>query len=102
MATRIRPSKTRKALDDVHAERDRQDELVANGLPTDCTDSSVPDSEKLAVLAEEFGEVARAVNDWGQTPQSKGGAAADDAHLREELIQTAAVAVAWAEALDRG
>jgi len=43
---------------------------------------------KLAVLAEEFGEIARAVceRDWE--------------NMKEEIIQTAAVLVAWAESLE--
>lgn len=45
----------------------------------------------LAILAEEFGEVAKEVVDG-----------VDLANLRVELIQTAAVAVSFIEALDRG
>lgn len=40
---------------------------------------------KLGILAEEFGEVATAMNEN------------DPANLFEELVQTAAVAVAWLE-----
>jgi hypothetical protein len=73
----------------VAVERQRQDELVADGsIPIDCTDPDVSDATKLLILAEEFGEVARAINDHEHI-----------AILREELIQTAAVAVAWAESL---
>lgn len=42
---------------------------------------------KYPILAEEVGEVARAMNDG------------DDANLKEELVQVAALAVAWLEAL---
>jgi hypothetical protein len=53
----------------------------------DCSSLDVADIVKAAVLGEECGEVTRAVleHDWRQT--------------RLELIQVAAVAVAWLEAL---
>ncbi len=47
------------------------------------------DGTRTLVLGEEFGEVCRAVLEG------------DEANLREELIQVAAVAVAWVEAIDR-
>jgi hypothetical protein len=53
----------------------------------DCSSASVPDTVKVAVLAEETGEVARAFLDG------------DRVGLRRELVQVAAVAVAWLEAL---
>lgn len=56
----------------------------------DCSGRGVSDEVKLAVLGEEFGEVARALLD--RKP--------DD--LRRELTQVAAVAVAWLESLDGG
>ena len=69
-------------LAEVGRERSRQEWLRTAGAigPVDT------DGERLAVLVEEVGEVARAMND------GKG--------LREELIQVAAVAVAWVEAID--
>lgn len=73
----------------VRDERERQDRLVASGsVSWDCTNPDVIGHAKLSVLAEEFGEVARALLDG------------DLQHLRQELIQVAAVAVAWAESLD--
>jgi len=71
-------------------ERERQEYLKEKGkFPWTCADAA-PASMKFTVLGEEFGEVARAVceQDWK--------------NLREELIQTAAVCVAWVEALDSG
>jgi NTP pyrophosphatase (non-canonical NTP hydrolase) len=53
----------------------------------DCSSWEVEPTTKAAVLAEECGEVARAVLD--NRP--------DD--LRTELVQVAAVAVAWLESL---
>jgi NTP pyrophosphatase (non-canonical NTP hydrolase) len=47
--------------------------------------------EKLVVLAEEFGEVARACT------YDEGG---DDNALIRELVQTAAMALSWAQSLD--
>lgn len=46
--------------------------------------------KRLGILGEEFGEVCRA------TTYDNG----DEDNLREELIQTAAMAVAWVHALD--
>jgi NTP pyrophosphatase (non-canonical NTP hydrolase) len=54
----------------------------------DCSSAGVAPIVKAAVLAEECGEVARAVLDL------------DDTQLRTELVQVAAVAVAWLEGLD--
>lgn len=49
---------------------------------------------RLRVLAEEFGEVAEAMG----RPEDGNGTK----HLKTELIQVAAVAVAWIEALSEG
>ena len=51
----------------------------------DCSSPDVADIVKAAVLSEETGEVARAV--------------LDGKNLRTELVQVAAVAVAWLESL---
>ena len=53
----------------------------------DCSSPGMAPEVKMTVLAEEFGEVARAVLD--RKP----------ADLRTELTQVAAVAVAWLEGL---
>ena len=55
----------------------------------DCSSRAVPSIVKVAVLTEEVGEVARAVLD----------VEVDREHLRAELVQVAAVAVAWMESL---
>ncbi|MDT3440284.1 MULTISPECIES: hypothetical protein [unclassified Pseudofrankia] len=49
---------------------------------------AMPDAVRLPVLVEEVGEVARAMLEG-----------ADPRHLRDELIQVAAVALTWVEAL---
>lgn len=53
----------------------------------DCSSPAVPTVVRVAVLTEECGEVARAVLD-----QDRDG-------LRAELVQVAAVAVAWLESM---
>lgn len=54
----------------------------------DCSSIGVEDIIKVAVLSEECGEVARAVLDE-----------LDDSELIAELVQVAAIACAWLEAL---
>lgn len=70
----------------VSEERDRQD-AKWGGVPGE---DRRDDHTYAAVLGEEFGEVCQA---WLQR---------DTTALREELVQTAAVAVAWIEELDNG
>lgn len=53
----------------------------------DCSSAGVAPIVKAAVLTEESGEVARAVLER------------DHANLRTELVQVAAVAVAWLEGM---
>lgn len=75
----------------IDAERDRQGVRWAGAHEWgvgDCSSADVADVVKAAVLAEECGEVARAVLDRSPTEA-----------LVEELTQVAAVAVAWMEAL---
>jgi hypothetical protein len=77
----------RIALRAVTSERCRQVQLRTEGrIPWSCADPLVSPGERLAVLVEEVGEVARALN--------------DGVGLRDELVQVAAVAVAWIEGLD--
>jgi NTP pyrophosphatase (non-canonical NTP hydrolase) len=72
-------------------ERERQEVLKAQGkFPHSCADN-VPPSFCLPILMEEVGEVAREINDH----RDKG----ETLHLLEELIQVAAVAMAWAEGI---
>src|SRR5258708_56706 len=73
---------------DVVAERRRQDEKF--GLLPPSILPGKDEWRKLAVLGEEVGEVARAMleTDLGNDTQE---------HVEEELIQVAAVAVAWVE-----
>ena len=55
-----------------------------------------PDSEWLGILVEEVGEASEEVNNINFLEDAAG-----PKRLREELIQVAAVAVAWIQVLDR-
>ena len=71
-------------------ERERQSVKWGKDHPWgsgDCSSNNVSQVVKSAVLQEECGEVARAVLD------------VDPGNLREELVQVAAVAVAWLESM---
>lgn len=71
---------------EIAAERNRQDAKWGGAPGIDRRD----DHTYAAVLGEEFGEVCKA---WLER---------DTEALRAELVQTAAVAVAWIEELDNG
>ena len=104
-----------EVVEEVYKERARQERLREAGkFLWTCADPKIDDARKLAVLAEEFGEAAREVTDamiasdksrtredraWDEAEAAK--IAVHRAKLREELIQVAAVAVAWAESLPR-
>jgi hypothetical protein len=98
---------TEVVLTDVLRERIRQEKLKDEGkFPWSCCDEINPDTgtvildaEKLAVLAEEFGEVANIVCKLQAKREESKSVSTDG--LREELIQVAAVAVAWAESLTK-
>lgn len=82
----------------VKTERRRQERLredVKFAWSCATTDPAVSNSDKLAVLAEEFGEVARHVAE--ELIDSR---RLERAKLQKELIEVAAVAVAWAESLE--
>lgn len=90
-------------MDAVYAERQRQEILKLQGkFRWSCADiwndpkTRIPDSEKLAVLAEEFGEVARLVAESVISINRR-----NPQELKRELVQVAAVAVAWIEAIER-
>jgi NTP pyrophosphatase (non-canonical NTP hydrolase) len=70
----------------VLAERVRQEQKWGGG-PGDCSHPDTPDQQRLTVLVEEVGEVARAI--LQDQPDE----------LRAELVQVAAVAAAWLEGL---
>lgn len=78
-----------RALQDVGVERFHQELQTGVKFDQTCAAPTEPPYRALAVLGEEFGEVARALL------EGKG-----DGELRGELVQVAAVAVAWVEAID--
>lgn len=107
---------TGDTLSKIYQERFRQEELKLRGKFTfTCADIEVTNSERLAVLAEEFGEVAREVTEQvimlhkDQKEFTETGQRSVLAHIvknqnqrmKKELIQVAAVCVAWCEALDK-
>ncbi len=89
---------TLQVLGEVAAERSRQETLSAekraDGLSwLTCASPLMHDRDKLAILTEELGEVARELCD------ARAEKRAPASNLRVELIQVAAIAVAWAEVL---
>lgn len=105
-------------LFDIQKERERQEILLIQGkFPWSCANLEVGDRAKLSVLAEEFGEAAKEAAQIGEIrdqytivygkdcpagfpPDVQNSINAKKKLLREELIQIAAVCVAWCEALD--
>ena len=85
---------------DIIIERERQERLKEQGKFTHtCADPEMTHAERLPVLIEEVGEVARALLEQGHLPNEQ----SHDLHgadLRRELVQVAAVALAWLEAVD--
>lgn len=79
-----------RVFDEVSCERDRQESLKAIGkFRYTCADPEMIDADRSLVLLEEVGEVARAVLE------------SDAANVHQELVQVAAVAVAWLESHER-
>jgi len=84
-------------FNDISTERERQEDLKAAGKFTFTLADPEGAGNKPAVLGEEFGEVyCAALNAAGSSTD-----APERGDLRKELIQLAACAVAWVEALDR-
>jgi hypothetical protein len=76
----------------IDLERLRQGQLkLAGKIMATCADP-IDEAVKLAALTEEVGEVARAV-------MARGGWSVEEDNLREELVQVAAICVAWLETL---
>ena len=103
--------RTTSVLMFVSEERRRQDELVRKGkFLWNCASPGIPWAEKIAVLLEEVGEASRVVVEWmisrdkyAADPQLKVMPPHREAYfrtrLKTELIQIAAVCVAFAESL---
>lgn len=89
-----------KIVADVLRERDRQDQLKASGrFKFTCADPELIDTQRLAILLEEVGEAGRAILNQIGLAKDQGYRIGHD-HLRTELIQVMAVALAWVEGID--
>jgi NTP pyrophosphatase (non-canonical NTP hydrolase) len=76
------------AVEEIVRERRRQDMLKAQGrFKYTCADPELNNGERLAILVEEVGEVARAL----QTGEG----------LREEVGQCAAICLAWLQGMSK-
>ena len=82
----------------IRLERTRQEYLKGQGkFSHTCADPQMSNAERFLVLAEEFGEVGHELNEGiGE------GRSVNVVKLRNELVQVAAVCVAWCEAIDAG
>jgi hypothetical protein len=92
-------------LIDIVDERRRQEEIGdrkrEQGIDwRSCADPALDggDWQRFAILGEEVGEVARAILEAGYSQD--GLDPVGDRDLRAEIVQVAAVAVAWVEAID--
>lgn len=97
-----RDHRLRSALVDVVNERRRQEFIGRTKREAgidwrSCADPDIDggDGTRFLVLGEEVDEVANAIL---EATYAGGG---DDTSLRAELVQVAAVAIAWVEAIDR-
>lgn len=99
------------AFQDVNRERDRQEHLKETGkFLFTCANPGISSEKKLSVLAEEFGEVSKEVVEEGITDDKYRQAKEPcmpphremyfNRRLRKELVQVAAVCIAWIESLD--
>ena len=80
----------KQAMLAVHNELCRQESLCRSGKFDRTLQDDMPAAEKLAVIAEEFGEVAEVVADSLQRRTEP-----DHEALKAELTQVAACCVAW-------
>jgi hypothetical protein len=91
--------------DEIAAERER---AHAKHGATSMEMLPAVDMTRLSVLGEEYGEVCREFNEArhrqhrGLLPQEEREKSVDLAALRRELIQVAAMAAAWADAIAGG
>jgi hypothetical protein len=94
----VTEKRTARVLMDVLQERERQDRLRDEGRFRATLADSLTHRERLTLVAREFGEVARATPLWVDQRPVLTDLNIDD--LRVELVQLAAVAVAWVEGID--
>jgi len=90
-----------KVLSAITDERVRQEQLrMYDKFAWTCLDKNISNSEKLAVLAEEFGKVSREVVEQliaRSKYSDKEVSNVFDEKIQKELVQVAAVCVAWLE-----
>ena len=86
------------ALRDISHERNRQEQLKEKGkFDFTPADPELSHEERYTILGEEFGEVGHEINEsFGRLRKPL-----DVVKLRKELVELAAVAVAWIEAIDK-
>ena len=93
-----------KAMGAVVAERSRQEKLKAEGrFAVSCADrgeGELSHAERLTVRVEEVGEVAREVLAYAARVPAPLDVTETIEALRGEVVQVAAVALAWIQALD--
>jgi hypothetical protein len=97
-------------LGDIAIERTRQEQLRESGkFLWTCASLAISLDRKLSVLHEEVGEVAKEIVDIGITDDKYRKESMEFPwyrkrdlliRLRKELVQVAAVCVAWCEAID--
>jgi hypothetical protein len=93
-------SRTREVMQQVLLERHNQDEMRDKGrFRYTCADDGLSDGDRLAILTEELGEVARAMQGQEHRRLSLHEPVTSPSELRRELVQVAAIAIAWAERL---
>lgn len=86
-------------FDEIAAERTRQEDAARRHARVgwcSLADPRTATEYRLAVVGEEHGEVCRELN------EIRVGNVSGVTNLRHELIQLAAVAVAWVEGIDAG
>lgn len=84
-----------QAVDDVLRELVRQQRLKQEGKFAKTCADDMTNLERFSVLAEKFGEVGHELNEGiGE------GRKVDTDRLRRELVQVAAVCVAWMQGLE--
>lgn len=84
----------------IHAERERQEHLfiVEKKFLFTCASPTAGPKRKLRVLVEEIGEVAQAIDKLEAARPAQ--LSTLNSHLSTELVQVAAVCVAWLESLE--
>jgi len=88
---------TGEAIARVIRERHRQDDLKAEGrFRFTCADDGMSNTERLACLVEEVGEVAQEVLTQKGRRLARDTEGSEEA-LRKEITQVAAICVAWLE-----